>query len=121
MLSESKAHQQGLSFTGIYSRSIEEVRQRVAEYKALKVPGKLSLVRSPASKYSRSYSAGGYSAYADQRYFDYRSKLEVERRLSDYEATRARLRTEYDAAVTKVNVDQIKDEARLKELIAKGV
>ena len=60
-----EAEKRGYRFTGVYNFNKEETKARKVEYKGFKT----LLVFVPSSKYSRGCGGGGWSLYAEKKYF----------------------------------------------------
>jgi len=104
-MNENKARELGLSFTGLYSSDKKEFDKSFVKYKLAHPKARIVKVWTPTSKLSRGWcaGAGGWSAYADEKYFAYGIKAEAERVINDHDAVLERLKKEYDKQVVLQN------------------
>ena len=101
--SESSARQAGMDFTGIYSWSIEEVKAAVAKMRKAMPLAKIVIVRTPASKLSRSGSGGGWSAYGDETVQAYKVLDHNTASIANHELRLANLKADYEKKVAEEN------------------
>lgn len=95
-----EAQRRGYQFTGVYSFDKEETKSRKAEYKGFKT----LLVFEPSSKYSRGYRGGGWSIYAEPKYFIVKSIKELKEKI-DYEKTELKtLEKEYLKKIEEIKL-----------------
>ncbi|HCY07147.1 MAG TPA: hypothetical protein DHS57_07865 [Erysipelotrichaceae bacterium] len=81
-----EAERRGYRFTGVYYLDKEETKARKAEFKGFKT----LLVFEPSSKYSRGFRSGGWSIYAEPKYFTMKLIKELEEKIN-YEKTELEL------------------------------
>ena len=77
-----EAERRGYRFTGVYYLDKEETKAKKAEFKGFKT----LLVFEPSSKYSRGFKCGGWSIYAEPKYFTMKLIKELEEKIN-YEKT----------------------------------
>jgi len=100
-MTKQKAHEQGLSFTGIYSWDKEAVKRQLAEIRIKYSSAHFTLVREPPDPLSRGQSSGGYSVYADSRYSALREVEECTQKIANHPNRLASLKIEYDKKVAE--------------------
>jgi hypothetical protein len=102
-MNRQNAEAEGLSFTGLYSSNKEEYKARLVDMKAARPKARFVTVWSPTSKLSRSYCAGGggWSAYADAKYFAYSVREDSLGVINRHEPLLLKLKQDYDKAVAE--------------------
>lgn len=98
-MTENQAEQEGLTFTGIYARSKDEVKERIAKERKEHPKARLVLVTVPDSKLSRGGRGTGYAAYGDEVYQAYQTLKEARRYVDGTAAALKYLKDEYDKQV----------------------
>ena len=101
-MNEITAKQNGLSFTGVYSRDVEEVKVRLAEIR--KQGYKAQLVTIKDSPYSRSACISqGYAVYTEPRYQQDQHAASLRGRIASHPAEVQRLRDELAAKIAELD------------------
>lgn len=100
-MNEITARQNGLSYTGIYSRDKDEAKVRLGEIR--KQGYKAQLVTVKDSPYSRSACIGqGYSVYVEARYFRDQQAVNYRRSLANFPTEVQRLQDELAAKIAEL-------------------
>lgn len=116
-MNKQEAYDKGYNFTGVYNSDKDQVKQRQEEFKGYKTV----IVPAKQSGYERSAGARkgqicGYSLYAEAKYFEDKTKKELQLKLNRADNHRAFLKAEYEQKLAKFDSEMIEVENQLKEL-----
>ena len=118
-MNEKQARGKGYSFTGVYNSMKDDT---IARRDRIKADGyKAILVYVPTSKYSRGGGSGGYSVYAEAKYFNDIERKDLQVRVAGIPYQREKALEDYQAVLRKIDDDENRFNARLGELSAKEV
>ena len=116
-MNEAQARAQGYEFTGIYDHSYhkdEVMARRDAEF--TKKGYKAVVCYIPSDPLSRGHSGGGYSVYAERKYFVDRDLETIRKQLEAITSRNAYAKKEYEKALKEIADDQKRMLAREAEL-----
>ena len=113
-MNEKQARDRGYSFTGVYNFAKEDSVARLDQIKANRY--KAILVYIPTSKYSRGGGSGGYSVYAEAKYFNDIERCDLQVRVAGIPYQREKALDDYQAVLKKIYNNENRFNARLGEL-----
>jgi len=116
-MTEKNARQEDLSFTGIYSFYKEEVKARIKEERKERPKARIVLVWSPASKLSRGYSSGGWSAYADEKYSAYSTLERTSKVIDSYDNRVISIKNEYAKKIADAKAEFTTASMKRREML----
>ena len=116
-MNKREAEKQGLNFTGIYSFSKEEVKERIAKVRKDKPKARIVMIWEPSSKLSRGSHSGGWSAYADEKYRAYEQIENAQKIIGTHESSLVSLRIEYEKQVEDEEKKFKSAQQKLKEVL----
>ena len=115
-MTEQRAEEEGLSFTGIYSSDKEKVKARIKEERKERPKARIVLVWSPSSKLSRGSCSGGWSAYADEtKYSAYDTIERATKFIDGYTNSINSVKRQYDEKIAKIIAKHAEVVIALKE------
>jgi hypothetical protein len=114
-MNKRQAAQEGLHFTGIYSRSKEETKSRIEEARKKYPKARIVLVPEPYDKLSRYYPGCGYSAYADSVYSAYQQLEDSAKRLDRHVARVSAIQEEFNKKIAEENEQHLKTSNQFNE------
>lgn len=118
-MNEKQARAEGLSSTGIYARSKDEVRKQIKQKRIERPKAHIVLVTIPDNPLSRGTIGVGYSAYADEYYQAYNTLDRAKPWIDGHLAHLQRLKEDYEKLVQEAidNVGHWKEKAAAAEAI----
>jgi hypothetical protein len=113
-MTEERAKQEGLHFTGMYSRNKEVTKAEIDDARKRYPKARIVLVRTPDSKLSRGYTPGacGWSAYADDVYSAYQTVETSTKTIGNYQSRYDYFKKQFDEQVQKL--DEELEAAKVK-------
>lgn len=114
-MTEERAKQEGLHFTGMYNRDKEKTKAEIDDARKRYPKARIMLVREPDSKLSRSYTPGacGWSAYADSVYSAYKTVEASTNVIDNYQHCYNYFKQQFDEQVKKLNEELEAAKAKL--------
>jgi len=113
-MTEERAIQEGLHYTGMYNRDKEKTKAEIADARKQYPKARIVLVREPDSKLSRGYTPGacGWSAYADDIYSAYQAIESSKNVIGNYQHRYNYFKQQFDEQIKKL--DEELETAKVK-------